>query len=547
MWICPPARWRSKGRRAAATRRSIVRAALGSLGLVLIAAIWLSAGSGRTGAARTLIYGLDAIQDLGLAQLGVDGVTGPAVIAAGPFRRLFKFHTTPRKYHPNSASRTAPPEEAFFAAWANEVIVPELVKYKGQQPLAEIWNEPNLYYEWGDKPPDPEYYARMLRAIYPIIKAAVPDATVVTAGLATVGSDQFFPNAMDDATFLRRMYDAGALGSFDAVGTHPYGFGRPPEQGGEILSFRRAETQHAISAEKGDPDRPMVATEFGWLRDPVEAGHPECLSQQDWQNRSFQRVSAQTQADYTVRAYQYAYANWPWMIGLFLFNLDYSTGFDNCDQMGYYSIRNLPAESAYRAMPKPGQVILATATPSSTITSTPTRTSTPTSTPTSTSTPTPTLTATPAVQQVSGATGGTLTTSDGTRIELPPGFVTGTVTVSYQPQPPPADRPDGLDPTKRFFRVGAAVPGVIPEPVASAALPYTLTILVASDQLGTVDPASLRLYRFGNGLWTPAGISVTSVLTGQVVAQTSVFDQFGLFGRANRVFLPALMRGKAGW
>ncbi|HEX2173886.1 MAG TPA: hypothetical protein VHL09_15745, partial [Dehalococcoidia bacterium] len=292
---------------------------------------------------------MNAHQDLGMADMGVNGVTGPAVIAEGPYRRLFKFHRVAAKYRPSNSSRpTAPPDETYFTAWAQEVIVPELARYKGQQPLAEIWNEPNLAYEWGDQEPDPAYYARMLRAIYPVIKAAVPDAIVVTAGLSTVGTDIFMPNAMDDATFLRGMYDAGAKGYFDAVGTHPYGFGRAPEHGGEILSFRRAEQQQAILAEKGDPGRAMVATEFGWIRNPADSGRPDCLAHPSWNGRAWQVVSPQRQAEYTVRAYQYAYNNWPWMIGMFLFILDWPTGPDGCDQMGYYAIKNQPAEAAFR-------------------------------------------------------------------------------------------------------------------------------------------------------------------------------------------------------
>ena len=107
--------------------------------------------------------------------------------------------------------------------------------------------------------------------------------------------------------------------------------------------------------EKGDPNTPMVASEFGWIRDPAESGRPDCLNDPSWQGREWQRVSAQTQADYTVRAYQYAYHNWPWMLGLFLFNLDWSTGPNGCDQMGYYAIKGQPAEAAFAAMPKPGQ------------------------------------------------------------------------------------------------------------------------------------------------------------------------------------------------
>jgi hypothetical protein len=49
-----------------------------------------------------------------------------------------------------------------------------------------IWNEPNLPTNWGGSPSAPQY-VQMLQAVYPRIKAADPDAAVVTAGMATTG------------------------------------------------------------------------------------------------------------------------------------------------------------------------------------------------------------------------------------------------------------------------------------------------------------------------------------------------------------------------
>src|SRR3712207_113297 len=44
------------------------------------------------------------------------------------------------------------------------------------------------------------------------------------------------------------------------------------------------------------------------------------MGQYDWM-----RVSAEKQAEYVVRSYKYARANWQWMTGLLLSNLDAST------------------------------------------------------------------------------------------------------------------------------------------------------------------------------------------------------------------------------
>lgn len=520
-------------------RRKLPLVLLATTIAALLAALFSAGIEPPTRAAQTLIYGLNAQQDLGLTQLGADGVTGPAVIAVGNYRRLFKFHPTDPKYHPNSSKPTAPPEEAYFTAWAND-IARALLPYKGQQPLAEIWNEPNLAYEWGDQPPDPAYYVKMLKALYPIVKAAVPDAVIVTAGLSTVGTDQFSPSAMDDATFLRGIYDNGGRGFFDAVGTHPYGFGYPPEEAGQILSFRRAETQQNIMAQKGDSTTPLVATEFGWIRDPSENGRADCLTDPTWNGRQWQKVSAQTQANYTVRAYQYAYNNWPWMLGMFLFNLDYSTGSNGCDQVGYYAIKNQPAEAAFAALAKPGQSYLPTVTPSPTVTPTSTSTATPSPTPSPTATPTPVRI------QISGSAGGSLTTSDGTTLQFPPNVAASYLEVRYQPRPSVTAQPDGLVASQRFFLVQAFDAATLQQ-YSSLSRSYTMTLPVASSQLGVVIPSSLQLYRQGSGIWTQSGITQTLTPSGQVLAQTSALDTFGIFGRTNRVFLPVSTRNRAGW
>ena len=47
----------------------------------------------------------------------------------------------------------------------------------------EIMNEVNLRFYFGATP-DPAYYAELLKAVYPAIKAVDPSATVITAGLA---------------------------------------------------------------------------------------------------------------------------------------------------------------------------------------------------------------------------------------------------------------------------------------------------------------------------------------------------------------------------
>lgn len=255
-----------------------------------------------------------------------------------------------------STTRACPPPgmESSFANFMASLAT----TLSGRGVAYEIFNEPNLTLEWGGAWPDPAYYARLLRAAYPRIKAADSSAIVVTAGLATTGGDS--GAAMNDETFIRRIYDPnsdgnlsdGAKGYFDALGSHPYGFAYPPDHNpaSTPLCFRRAELHHQLMVQYGDGNKPIWATEFGWIIDPAQLGSPCRLSS----DRDWQKVSPQQQADYLVRAYQYACSNWPWMGAMFLFNLDFDVAYwyAECEQMRFYSIYGRPAYTALMQMPK---------------------------------------------------------------------------------------------------------------------------------------------------------------------------------------------------
>jgi hypothetical protein len=221
----------------------------------------------------------------------------------------------------------------------------------------EIWNEPNLPFFWGGGTPDPATYATLLRAAHAGIKAGDPAALVVSGGLATAG-DGNGAGVYGDLAFIRGMYEAGAGGYFDALGSHPYGGAAAPEEKVGATCFRRAEEQHEVMVEMGDEDTPIWATEFGWI---VQA--PQC----DLGEHEPFEVTEQRQADYLVRAFQYAHRHWPWMGPMFIFSLDFGAvpWYEPCDPVRWYAILHRtdpadqeapiierPAYAALTAMPK---------------------------------------------------------------------------------------------------------------------------------------------------------------------------------------------------
>lgn len=199
-------------------------------------------------------------------------------------------------------------------------------RYRGRIAAYQVWNEPNLSREWGNLPPNPAEYTELLRVCYEAIKTADPQAIVISAGLAPTGTQP--PLAMPDDEFLQGMYDAGAAAYFDVLGLNAPGYKAPPELppeeglqeewgGHRWNTFRHVEDMRAIMVANGDAEKQVAILEMGWMLH--QTFHPDYT----WHG-----VSEQQQADYLVRAYQYAQQHWrPWiglMTTLYLADFDWT-------------------------------------------------------------------------------------------------------------------------------------------------------------------------------------------------------------------------------
>jgi hypothetical protein len=183
----------------------------------------------------------------------------------------------------------------------------------------------------------------MLRVAYTQIKAVNPDIIVVSGGLAPTitTADR---KAISDLDYAAEMLDNGAAQWFDVFGYHPYGYNQPPETepSYDALNFRRVELIRKLFEDRGIYDKQIWMTEFGWLRDPAEDGVSCSDSDPNFAGFAWLRVSGQTQADYTVRAFDWADRYWPWAGPMFLWNLNWSlypTGVTPlCSHMRWFSI-----------------------------------------------------------------------------------------------------------------------------------------------------------------------------------------------------------------
>jgi len=241
---------------------------------------------------------------------------------------LMRIHGTPAWARPSESPLSYPPPNlAKFETFLTQLAT----RYKDQVAAYEIWNEPNLSYEWGHLEPDPVAYTEMLQTAYRTIKTVDPDALIITGGLATTGNGS--ADAYGDLTFLQAMYDAGAKDYFDAFGSHPYAYGQPPDVSHpDGLSFDRVAAQHAVMAANGDGNTPVWITEAGWvLQTHWDLGEHANIG-----------VTEAQQAEYLVRAYQKVGQEWPFVQGFFLFNLDFSVApwYQAGEPMRWYAILN---------------------------------------------------------------------------------------------------------------------------------------------------------------------------------------------------------------
>lgn len=129
----------------------------------------------------------------------------------------------------------------------------------------QVWNEPNLLLFWGGLP-DPERYTALLRATYRGIKRGNPRATVLAAPLSPEGDGAL---SMSPTTYVKRMYAAGAKGSFDAIGAHPYTWGKPEAWTEDVDGIRRE------MVARGDGDKRIWITELGASTARLPPGIPE--------------------------------------------------------------------------------------------------------------------------------------------------------------------------------------------------------------------------------------------------------------------------------
>ncbi len=224
---------------------------------------------------------------------------------------------------------------------------------KGKVKAIEVWNEQNLWYEWGNEPLSASRYVDLLCRAYASIKAADSSISVIAGALTPTGVNDG-KVAIDDVTYLQQMYAAGAKRCSDGIGAHPSGYNNPPDakmgysnpaepsfKNHPSFFFRDTmERYRAVMVANGDTGKRVWPTEFGWASTPNPHPGYEYAAQN----------TEQEQAEFIVRAYQMA-RSWGWVGPMFLWNLDYNlTAPDK--ELAAFGIMGRPAQGALAGMAK---------------------------------------------------------------------------------------------------------------------------------------------------------------------------------------------------
>ncbi|MEA2254554.1 MAG: polysaccharide biosynthesis protein PslG [Solirubrobacteraceae bacterium] len=239
---------------------------------------------------------------------------------------------------------TTPPEPADFAAFAGEFA--RRMASAGGAAAYEVWNEEDESQFWAGGP-DPVRYAAVLKAAYPAIKAADPQAKVLLG-----------PLTGNNYGYLQQLYANGAGGSFDAAAVHtdtaclvdgPSSFYR--EDGNVArFSFLGFRTVHDVMVANGDGAKPIWMTELGWTT------ATSTCARGMWAGQKLAGVTEAAQAAHLSEAF-HCLAGYPYLETGMWFTLKDSSG--HGDELDHYGLQRLdgsrkPSWDAFRAFATSG-------------------------------------------------------------------------------------------------------------------------------------------------------------------------------------------------
>ncbi len=184
-------------------------------------------------------------------------------------------------------------------------------RYRGRIRYYQLWNEPNVYPEWGEQPVDPQAYTRLLCEGYRRAKEADPGAVIISGALAPTVDLHPGPGparGMNEFVFLQRMYDAGAGACFDILSVNDYMLWSGPTDRRMRplnINFSRPRYVRDIMVANGDADKSIW---IGEMNSNAVPNDPNIAGLGD-----YGQVTLEEQARYAPLAYERIMEEWPWV------------------------------------------------------------------------------------------------------------------------------------------------------------------------------------------------------------------------------------------
>jgi hypothetical protein len=208
----------------------------------------------------------------------------------------------------NTVGAYAPPDD--LSDWGDFVHT-VVSRYEGRIRYYQLWNEPNVYPEWGEQPVDPEGYTELLCEGYRRAKEADPNVVIISGALAPTVDLHPSPGparGMNDLIFLQRMYDAGVAACFDILSVNDYVLWSGPTDRRMRplnINFSRPAYIRGIMVANGDASKPVWIGEMDANAVP---NNPDIAGLGD-----YGQVTLEEQARYAPLAYQRLQEEWPWL------------------------------------------------------------------------------------------------------------------------------------------------------------------------------------------------------------------------------------------
>ncbi|MFN8534895.1 MAG: hypothetical protein U0556_15265 [Dehalococcoidia bacterium] len=202
-----------------------------------------------------------------------------------------------------------------------------VTRYRGKITHIQIWNEPNIFPEWGWQTVDAGGYATLLRVAATRARAANPEIVIVAAALAPTNGTEDGYNE-NDLVYLQKLYDSGGGRYFDVMSAMGYSLWTGPldrRADFDRVNLSRVRLIRDVMVRNGDEHKPVWIAELGWNALPIDAPIVATHGQ----------VSREMQARYLADAYQRIQEEWPWVGNIFVWHLRMVHD-ENRDQPLYY-------------------------------------------------------------------------------------------------------------------------------------------------------------------------------------------------------------------